>query len=911
MIGSSGAASADVDWYQFDVAVPATVTLAANRPFAGVVSLYNNDSTSPNDPENTLGHRLLAQKTGSTPIRETLAPGSYWVAVSGAGNRYFNPFIAGSGDRSQPGAYELTISARPRATSAGPQVLAANPAEGTVHSHAPLVVRVGFDTALDPNTVNPGSTVQLVYSPTATFLDATTRAVPLAWFNFSSSADELQLAPAAPLRPGYYEVRLAGHAHHGTSVLTDPNGVPLGKDARHPLGQDVTLHFRVGGIEGGGAADDRPATAHELGDLTQRGLVQVAGTIGDDPAYHSNLANPANDVDFYHFRITGPGRYALVADVFAGRIGSGLDSGVSLFRAGSNDGPLSFIDGNDNSLNGTVSTNDLLPLYSDATLTAGLTAGDYYVAVSSGGNTPERALNDLPGAEGIFDPSRPHSGTAGATVGPYVLNLLLRADDTAPSVASTTPDEGTTLDAAPTELSVQFSEPVNVPELAYDAFLQTSDTTLSPVYVEAADGTRYFPRLAGYDAATNRARFQMLDGLPNGVYRLHLSGALGLTDLAGNPLAGNDPSGDSVVTFTVNRSAAASPALGVLFPHDLEAGVTLTRDSGAGHGDQYPFQVLQNRTYAFLLAGAAVPPGTTLTLTGADGRRVPVTPMDHAIGLLAQLDAGSYVLGVGGWFPGAGRVSYRLRIGLAESGDNPPPLTIGPRPATAVEPAAPPPPNTGARPPGLLPDSLAGELTAAARVGGTIPAVAADTTPATTPAHLAIATRAAGTEALVSPSRPAPTRFDLPPGMAAHLGTDLINAVPGPASQEPPQARSVPNLLLTPELLPPEPSPPRVGVAPAGAVEPGPERVVAAVWQPDELDAPLIAAAALEPDGINDPIAATTEPGLYQRAWNWTMIAVSMVASGLITRQVREHFRHGEHGRREPAARRGEHGLTR
>ena len=41
---------------------------------------------------------------------------------------------------------------------------------------------------------------------------------------------------------------------------------------------------------------------------------------------------PANQVDLYHFQITGPGRYSMLAEVFAGRIGSPLEPGVSLYE---------------------------------------------------------------------------------------------------------------------------------------------------------------------------------------------------------------------------------------------------------------------------------------------------------------------------------------------------------------------------------------------------------------------------------------------------------------------------------------------------------------------------------------------------------------------------------------------------
>src|SRR5262249_47782490 len=138
---------------------------------------------------------------------------------------------------------------------------------------------------------------------------------------------------------------------------------------------------------------------------------------------------------------------------------------------------------------------------------------------------------------------------------------------------------------------------VNLETLAYNAFQQTFQSLVSSVWVDAADGTRYFPRLESYDPDTRQATFLMLDGLPNGPNVLHLSGPEGLADFAGNPLTGNAPSGDFVVSFTVkgsergvggdpltwanydgNDDVLQAQELGTLFPHELQAGVTVVRD---------------------------------------------------------------------------------------------------------------------------------------------------------------------------------------------------------------------------------------------------------------------------------------------------------------------------------------------
>lgn len=719
VVGTLAAAtpgSGDVDWFQFTLSSPARVTLPTQVPdgagpvvpLGSVLSLYNNDPFNFFDPANTTGHRLLDQAEGSSNtgarIEQALGVGTYWVAVSDGGNRYFHPFLADSGSPGVGGDYELTLTADPLVSEAdaGPSVLGVSPADGAILDDAPLVLRVQFDTALDPGTVDPSSTAQLLFSPSGDFSDPSNEQVPLAWYNFSTTADELQLAPAAALQPGSFRIFLAGDTSSGAPVLADLNGNPLGMDALHPTGQDVTLSFQINGSEGstvgGGTADDSSATAHELGDLISAGQVQVAGVIGDDPAYDPNsadplLTNPASDVDMYHFQISGPGRYALAAEVFAGRIGSRLDPGVSVFRLEPSDGQLHLIDGNDNTLNNTPSTNGMYPLFTDALLETGLTAGDYYVAVSSSGNTPERDQDLLPGINGIFDPNTSHSGTAGNSIGPYVLSLSIRPDTVPPRVIAVTPSGGTILTAAPTSLTVQFSEAVNLQQLAYQAYQETvtGQDVPTPVFIVGPDGRRYFPRLESYDPATNQAQFLMLDGLTSGTYQLHFSGANGLTDLAGNPLTSNGPSGDYVVSFTVIapllKTVGDPHQLGVLFPNELVTGVTVVRDqiatleSAAPDGeDDYQFEVLQDRTYVFVLDG----PGD-LGLLDSDGNPVSVSASDSGEGIQAQLAPGSYTVSVSGWTQDqSGQAAYKLNIGLGESGENPPPLTVGPRPASSL-----------------------------------------------------------------------------------------------------------------------------------------------------------------------------------------------------------------------------------
>ena len=372
----------------------------------------------------------------------------------------------------------------------------------------------------------------------------------------------------------------------------------------------------MAGVEGSSTpnatADDTAATAHDLGNLTTAGIVRVPGAIGDDPFYTLDQgSSPGNDVDMYHFHVSGPGSYAFIAEVFAGRIGSPLDPGVSLFRLDPADHSLHFIDGNNNTYNPVrPAIGFLTPFYPDSVLYGRLTAGDYYVAVAGGSNVPSSLENQPEGSYGLFDPNVTHSGQNGWVTGPYVLNLLVRAVPDPPHVLSTSPIDGVTLPQAPTQISVQFDVPVNIPLLAFQTLQKTTQTVIASVYIQGGDGTKYFTRFESYDIETNRASFTMLDRLANGAYTLHLSGPDGLDDLAGNPLVGNDPGGDYVVPFQVNASecgVGGNPlvwsdqepnnetqnpqGLGVFFParsrerdHDLAKWLVGSQPDLEGHG---------------------------------------------------------------------------------------------------------------------------------------------------------------------------------------------------------------------------------------------------------------------------------------------------------------------------------------
>ncbi len=749
-----------VNWFTFTLnqvsqVQLATFNVAGASNLDSVISLYDTeaqDYTNPPinynydaAPYDPLQHRLMVQidSESSGSIDRQLAAGTYYVAVSGHGDRFFNPFLADSGYAGSTGAYGLLVTASPLsiAPTDGPVVLAVDsglsngpglfPGTSIVYS-SPLAIYVDLSSPIDPSSVSlqqsldDGSSVQLTYNPTGQFGNGNDSAVLLNGFHYALDAMELQLQPAAPLEPGFYQLTLAGNSSTGNQVLMDPTDTyDLGQSSANPTGQDFTTTFQVAGSEGG---DDTAATAQNLGNITNGGIVQAIGAIGDDPAYSPyssslNLTNPAAQVNLYHFQITGQGNHEFSAEVFAGRIGSTLGAAISLFRldASNAESPLQLIASNDGSGNQTVSsTGQYLPLATDPILDVGLTAGDYYLAVSSSGNMPDLNGNP-PGSNGIFDPNMTESGTNGISTGPYVLNLLVQPAAPSPHIVATSIHAGARLTAAPTQVTLTFDSTVNLLALANqaDSGSATSEPTFSSVFVVEPNGQKVFPGFLSYDTTTNQATFLMLDRLPNGVNELHLSGANGLTGLGGNPLAGNDPDGDYVVSFTVadpsapanplNRPEGSSHDLGVLFPTEVQNGVTIAGNLVASaFSDSYTLQLTESQEYQFSLNGPPLIPGgpptslpedMQITMTDANG--LPVIPLANGISnvLLANLTPGTYTIHISrSAGDTTGTVPYELLVTMLNTHDNPPPLAIGAAPALQIRALSDTPP-TGTVPP--------------------------------------------------------------------------------------------------------------------------------------------------------------------------------------------------------------------
>jgi hypothetical protein len=668
----------EVDWYRFTLSTASSVEFSAS---SGVLGLYNNAVNNFGDLLTLGNNRLLVQSssTGTSPaeIQRELAPGTYFVAVSGNGNRDFSSTLADSGLSGDLGTYTLDIT---------PTLLSLPPSSGAIvlaTDISPLSARIDFSQALG-------------FDPTVQLLDAAGNVVPVNWVSSNNSIFELQIAPTQAFAAGTYQ-----------AVVSDANG-----NVRMTVPLDVS---GAGAGETGLTGNDTPSSAIELGDIENQGLLQIAGTIGDDPFYDSASSDPShwlgNDVDLYHFTVTSATPIGLQAEIFSGRINSNLDSALSLYRLDPVTGHLQFVAANNNTSNAIRGINGSIPLAFDSALAAGLSAGDYYVAVSQGRNAYSPAEGQTnPSSSQFFNPELAHSGSAGlgTSVGAYVLNLRVIPIPDPPEVTTVSIANQSQLPGAPSVFSVQFSEFVNLTQLANSAFTATTQSSIAAVYVQDAQGHKFFPRLTSFDSTTLTASFTMLDRLPAGSYQLHLDGSQGLTNITGAALVGNSNDGTYVVHFTVAPSNAgtnndpltwtydptsndAPQQLGVLFPEELVQGVTIERTAGSGHGstqdsfDQYSFQILQNSQYALFTFGTHLPAGLRLQILNSSGIVVIDSVASDSHFIPAVLSAGTYTLRIGNWSGTQSHsLAYRIELNLGLIPDNPPPLYSGPAPAVGI-----------------------------------------------------------------------------------------------------------------------------------------------------------------------------------------------------------------------------------
>ena len=189
--------------------------------------------------------------------------------------------------------------------------------------------------------------------------------------------------------------------------------------------------------------------------------------------------------------------------------------------------------------------------------------------------------------------------------------------------------------------------------------------------------------------------------MPPGQYTLTLSGAgaEGIAGISGVPLAGNVPGSNTfATTFSVvgepsagnnwsslpgfNDPQHAQP-IGVLFPVQLNQGVTIAQDASQGSVTQadYSIELLQSRQYSVSIDGD-VAAGCTITVFDANGVVEATFTYKPGENLPAFfLSAGTYTLQL---TSPAGLTDYVLHLSYSGSPDNPTPLVVGSGPALRI-----------------------------------------------------------------------------------------------------------------------------------------------------------------------------------------------------------------------------------
>ncbi len=682
-IGEGESASADVDWYRFELLVASRARFKLNgiAGFHGTLSIFQRDPVR--DPlQNAAmnGLREIWQSKSSTgsevSFTQGLSSGEYFVAVSGLGNDTFHPLLANSGMNGDGGTYTLQVGTTPIAVSTLPRLLSSDPKDGSHLTSSPLAVSLRFDRNLPQN-----HSVHLL-RPNGSEID-------LAWSQFRRTTNELQLVPSRALPPGKYQVRVQA----GATQLAE-------------------MEFRVTGHEGSAdpqRQNDTAKGAINLGRISTRDVVQRLGWIGD--SLHASAR--ANDVDLYRFEIQGNGRFGLVAEVFASRIGSNLDGAVSLFRQ-NEDGSLDVVDGDYDGSNPALSDpidGKARPvLRSDPFLNVGLEAGVYFLAVSSGSNAPVPRFQQVPGEDGIFDPNKPNSGTRGNSVGEYTLQMRLYADNVAPRLVQSTPSPNGVVSGSPTELSLSFSEP-----LKWLHALQSADqgpATSQPIWISSEDSLSkvVVPILKNITSDGKSGTWIFPEALRSGTYEIHINARSGLTDFAGFALAGTDPaSGDFSIPFQVTNGRipfigprkvkvdgeSEKVDLGVIFPTDANQGIDFVRleqSAPAAVTDEFSFQLLEKTAFQISLLPTAGSGSPILKFADADGNVFPLHGVIDSPKLLF-LNQGAYRLLVES-DRGAAAFGYQFWMRRTMRNEVPQALSFGASPATRLRFQSTPLPNS-------------------------------------------------------------------------------------------------------------------------------------------------------------------------------------------------------------------------
>ncbi len=335
----------------------------------------------------------------------------------------------------------------------------------------------------------------------------------------SNDPTRIDLSLATPLQPGQYQVVLLGF-----------NGVQ-GTDGSfvNTLGQDQTLASFTVASPGATLAD-----ARYLG-VVRSSVRTVQGSL--------DLASHPSDVALYSFVVPSGSTWRLGAEVQAERIGSPIDTVLTLFDARGHVLAVDDMGRPDASL--------------DPYLFQAVSPGLYYLGVSGSGN--------VPGKPGGYDVALGIAGSNAQTQPSGAFQLQVVADPISkPTTVTSFQINTDSITAQPIGFSIGFSGAI---QIAPDGSLRAESANRDLVLVDQ-NGRSWPIQAVALSHSQSTLTYVFDQTMPAGHYRLKLAEQGGLADLAGQRLqAPGRPDGVLAEFDVAPVSSLPDPGqLGPVFP---------------------------------------------------------------------------------------------------------------------------------------------------------------------------------------------------------------------------------------------------------------------------------------------------------------------------------------------------------
>lgn len=330
----------------------------------------------------------------------------------------------------------------------------------------------------------------------------------------------VQLSLSAPLQPGNYQIVLLGF-----NSVQGVDGAFI-----DTMGQDDVLATFTVAKAGATLAD-----AQYLG-VVRSNLLTVPGSL--------DFETDPSSVALYSFVVPGGSPRRLGAEIQAQRIGSPVDTVLTLFDA---NGHVLATD--DNGRPGAP-----FDPYLFQTLPGGL----YYLGVSGAGNTP--------GTPGGYDVIHGYAGTGALAQpgGPFQLQIVADPITGRTTVTNFQTDSADPDNSQPTGFSIGFSGAIQTGPSGSSL----ADSVGQDLVLVDQNGLAWPIVAVAYNESRATLTYVFQQALPAGHYRLELPGQGGLTDLDGRaPVASGEPDG-VLAEFDVAADPVAptSENLGPIYP---------------------------------------------------------------------------------------------------------------------------------------------------------------------------------------------------------------------------------------------------------------------------------------------------------------------------------------------------------